>query len=238
MTEYPALALDQLIRESFHYWPLENERDIKEVKAKLWGYSSNVTTVRGIQDTSLVNKEENGYLLLGDNKKAFYRVKHPHHVDTRITISLWLKHYNKNQLQEQTFFTTGNKHGLKIFQYNGTFDHIAFQVTWSTSYCVSVITASTGVWSHLVFVWDPLLENITIYYNGKLVQQYLSKGCYMEKTDESNGQVIVGDSNTGKLPSAALDEILIWLRMLSDIEVENIYHYYKGFVFILFARNR
>lgn len=225
------MLIDQLILESLHYWPLENEEDIKELKTKLWGYSKNVTNIRGIQGNSLVNTKESGVFSIGNNPSAFHKIQHP--ARSNCSISLWLKYHSRSDRKGQIFFSTGER-GHKIFQHNGRFDHVSYRVSWNSAYCVSVVAAPEGTWSHFAFISEPITtantKKLTIYLNGEKVSKYELEKCGKESNAHSTGKVMIGDPTKGELPNAALDEILIWDRVLSTTEVEQLYHYYKGFL--------
>ena len=224
------MLIDQLIRESLYYWPLENEERIQEVKTKLWGYSSNVTNKQGIQGRSLVNINKNGYMILGTSHTEFNKIKLPK-LHAQISISFWLKYHSKNDEKGQTFFSTGSR-GYKIFQHNGVPQQIQFKVSWDDGFCMNAISAPEGVWSHFVFMRS--MTELYIYFNGEEILEYNSKVCEKGKNEPSNEQVVSGDPTTRELPNAELDEIIIWEKILNKAEVQGLYHYYKGFIINFF----
>ena len=225
---YPFFEFDHLMDEAAHYWPLESANDIRELKKALWGHAINASSLKGIQGNALETFGKGGYFELVDNLSVFYKLKKPNlDGNPAITISFWLKYLSKRA--GQVFLNTGNGRGFRVFQ-NGSFEQLAFQVTYDKYSCTSIIFTPQGIWSHFVLVWinKKKKKKMTIYRNGKGSTYYVENRREKVKPRKSNGKIIFGDFKDGSVPHAAIDEILVWYRALTEAEVKSMFHYYKG----------
>ena len=86
-------------------------------------------------------------------------------------------------------------------------------------------TASLDVWSYWALTYDPETLNSQIYHNGQLVSEQLMPSQW--EGDFNNGIVVGGYFNagggSGSNFNGQLDELGIWNRVLSQIEIQTLF---------------
>ena len=172
--------------------------------------------------------------LLRASNKPYTCLVNPSHCENGVSVSLWLKHWNiiGSANSGQIFLRTGDGYhdqtGFMLYQVNGTFDHLALQVNKQDTRCTYIFFAPEKAWSHIVFVWDTQLK---VYWNGELVTKYLLNECKSHSSKEQP-QLVLGDAGLNR--HVSFDEVTIWNRSLSEIDVKNVSNFYKGAVCLCF----
>ena len=70
-------------------------------------------------------------------------------------------------------------------------------------------------------------SNLTIHENGVQISKMENVVCTSGSFDNvSTGAMTVGEGNV--LPLAALDEVLVWYKTLTEQQIRRLFEYYKG----------
>jgi hypothetical protein len=154
-----------------------------------------------------------------------------------MTVSLWV---NPDTLVTRdgiiskwnpTSGQSGNSWGMRIDNTNA--DELMVFLASSGSdvgsvlYTTSNANLSTGVWSHLLFVYDGSLSaanRLKIYVNGSLVSGSIT-GTLPTSLQNSNQKVAIGRAMLSNQTSfdGKIDEVALFQRALASTEVTNIY---------------
>ena len=223
--------------DAIHHWSLDSIWDVKDLRGQSWGYveGEGNSVVLGVHGFAYNIKTSSGSMtLLRASNKPYTCLVNPSHCENGVSVSLWLKHWNINGSANsgQIFLRTGdgyhNQTGFMLYQVNGTFDHLALQVNKQDTRCTYIFFAPEKAWSHIVFVWDTQLK---VYWNGELVTKYLLNECKSHSSKEQP-QLVLGDAGLNR--HVSFDEVTIWNRSLSEIDVKNVSNFYKGAVCLCF----
>lgn len=187
----------------------------------------------GVKDNAVfTNGEPNATFLFNDTGC----ISDPKLCTLGITLSLWLKHTNREA--GQTFLSAGGNEmkdvnqsrGLRIFQLNGSFDHIAVEMRNELESCLWGFTAPQNIWSHFVIAFDSISSGscgvLKFFFNGEL-QSPLFSDLRIQNQTEVSPMVQIGDSASGS-PTAAFDDLIIWYETFADADISQAFNYYKS----------
>lgn len=224
-----------------YYFPMDNPAHVHASKDNTLRWSSEFTgKTMGVKDSAVfTNGGPNAVLLLNDTGC----ISDPKLCSLGITLSLWLKHANREA--GQTFLSTGasemtavnQSRGIRVFQQNGSFDHIAVEMRNEMESCLWVFAAPQNIWSHFLIAFNSIFSgycgDLRFFFNGELQLPLFSNVKFKSLTTVSPW-VQIGDSASGS-PYAAFDDLIIWYETFIDADVSNFFSYYKG---KCFARKR
>jgi len=161
----------------------------------------------------------NGNRFLADNLNSVFDS-----VST-FTIGFWAK-FSDPQSNDGVIFTNrvDNNNRITIYRYNTS---IYFHVNSSGSNQGNVTSPSTGVWTHIVMVYDGSgsanADRLKVYFNG--VEQTLSYGGTIPATTGTYGTSYLGARGDGSNEyNGYLDEVGIWSQVLSKETIEAMYN--------------
>lgn len=110
---------------------------------------------------------------------------------------------------------------------------VAFEIIGNNKKCAIGFPTPKEVWTHFVLTYRTIEDpnSIGVFVNGEEVRNPEFKGCsYGNFVEENFRQISVGQY--GQLPEAAFDELIVWYRNLSRGEINTLYNYYKGTIYI------
>ena len=191
----------------------------------------------GVKDGAVfTNGEPNATFLLNSTGC----ISDPKLCGSGITLSLWLKHANREA--GQTFLSTGGSEpealdlnrGFRIFQLNGSFDHIAVEMRNEFKRCLRAFSAPQNIWSHLAVVFNSISSGncgiFKFFFNGEL-----QSPLFVEEKSQNHSSVSslvqIGDLSSGS-PTAVFDDLAIWYEKFGAADISKFYNYYTG-IFLL-----
>lgn len=215
-----------LYKDCTHFWPLNSVEDIKDYASPGWGQSKG-----GVSKTSgLITDGIDGEILLnheGDScatKFANYSCDDP-----GFSVALWLKRWNRNDGERQTFFKSLGK--FILYQEGNANSSLIVRVQRATEYCLKEIKMPEGILSHLVFTYNTYgpSETLTVYRNGQRIHEFIrDEGCNKRGLPEFSSSSVSLSAGDGVFAKAAYFHIAIWEQVLSDERIAQIYSAYKG----------
>ncbi|KAL9958730.1 hypothetical protein ACROYT_G035784 [Oculina patagonica] len=231
---YPLLQLEDHVLKAEFYFPMDNPAHVHTSRDNVLRWSSGFTgkTV-GVKDNAVFTKGDPNAVFLFNDTGC---ISDPKLCKLGITLMFWLKHTNKEA--GQTFLSTGgngikevNKsRGLRVFQLNNSFDHVAVEMRNEFESCLWVFTAPQSIWSHFVIAFDSISSGscgiLKFFFNGKL-QSPLFSDVKTQNQTEVSPVVQIGDSASGS-PMAAFDDLIIWYETLADADISKAFEYYKA----------
>ena len=236
---YPSLVLEDEVLRAEYYFPMDNPDHVHSSKDNIlsWSTSFNSKTM-GVKDNAVFTNGKTNATLLFNSLGC---ISDPKLCAEGLSLSLWMKHTNR--YGGQTFLSTGGSdidaanltRGFRIFQLNGSFDHIAVDMRNEFKRCRWVFTAPQNIWSHLVIKFYSILSGdcVTLKF---FLNRDLQVPLFSEERSENytlvGPMVLIGDLSTGS-PTAKFDEFAIWYEKISDGYIHRFYDYYKGTFFVL-----
>jgi len=116
-----------LTSDALFHCLLDNPINIKDLKFPRWAKGNSLAQLinKGVQD-SAVGLNNNTWIDFGE----VYNVclADGHNCLQGSTLSLWMKHANKEPDSGQSFLEFGEVPGIKLYQVNGSFEHLSVKV--------------------------------------------------------------------------------------------------------------
>nr|XP_058944113.1 uncharacterized protein LOC131772241 [Pocillopora verrucosa] len=232
-SEYNVFKADELLSQAEYVWTFDHLNDIKDLPGKTWAErSALLQSTTGVRGRAVSTAGGAGPIRLHDDSEKSYLVWPLK--SAQVTVALWLLYHSKVPPDFQTFLASAEEvsggRGIHLFQMDGSKEELTFRVTVGNGRCFVKFHAPQGVWTHWVFTWkkvnNKLSEDMTVYRNGKAVDDLLQNTCEARNYPEiTNFDFTIG-SHT--LPKASFDDIIVWLKLLSTSEVEELFSYYEG----------
>lgn len=232
-SEYNVFKADELLSQAEYVWTFDHLNDIKDLPGKTWAErSALLQSTTGVRGRAVSTAGGAGPIRLHDDSEKSYLVWPLK--SAQVTVALWLLYHSKVSPDFQTFLASAEEvsggRGIHLFQIDGSKEELTFRVTVGNGRCFVKFHAPQGVWTHWVFTWkkvnNKLSEDMTVYRNGKAVDDLLQNTCEARNYPEiTNFDFTIG-SHT--LPKASFDDIIVWLKLLSTLEVEELFSYYEG----------
>ena len=207
-----------------YYFPLDNPEHVYTSKDDHLSWATAFTgQTTGPKDDAVFTNGEPYPIFLFNGTGC---ISNPDLCAQGLTISLWLKHTNREA--GQTFLTT---RGVRIFQLNGSFDHIAVQVRHPAQTCLWVFRAPQNIWSHFVIAFDSSVStkscnSLSFFFNGEK-QSPLFSDVLSQIILALAPTVQIGDASSG-LPTASFDEMIIWYDTYPEAVIGQVFKYYRG----------
>lgn len=227
---YPSLKLEDLLLRARYHFPMDNPAHAHTIQDNVLRWSSEFTgKTIGIKDSAVfTNGEPKATFLFNDTGC----ISDPKVCSVGITLSLWLKYTNGEA--GQTFLSTGGNvdqsRGVRVFQLNGSFDHIAVEMRNELESCLWTFIAPQNIWSHFVIAFGSLSSGscgvLKFFFNGEL-QSPLFSDTKSQNSLAVSPIVQIGDSFNGS-PTAAFDDLVIWYEAFGDADISEIFSYYQG----------
>ena len=148
-----------------------------------------------------------------------------------LTYSVWIK---PEQLTEQRVIGQQISPGYSDYSNGGIGINslgkavmIAYSDANPSSYIFesSDTTLDTTKWNHVVGVYDNVLNQLRIYVNGKLDSSPSTIGTFSRLLSVENNRIGKKEGSLTYNYKGHLDDVRIYNRVLSDLEIEKIYNY-------------
>ena len=185
-------------------------------------------SVGGVQGQAIKTLGGAGSIRLGDG--TIWYLTAPFYYNYN-TLSLWLSYTSKGPNVAQTFLAGGNQETgdreVHLYQEDGSKEELTFKITVDIEWCLYTFEVPQGVWSHLVFTWSRSggASGVKVFRNGKSANIMATRCVSPSPGQDPNRDIKLGLS---QLPLASFDEIIIWNKKLSALQVEQLFRFYKG----------
>jgi len=185
-------------------------------------YGNNGTLVNGTAWTSQ-GRYGNALDFDGDNDWVDAGNSTSLDMNNSFSIEMWMKRRAPSvSFVELLRRSSGDAYSLYNFA-NSTDMLVRFQDRTSVHHYGTSVNVPTGVWNHVVGIYDGLY--LLFYLNGVLASN-ASIGSYTVMPGSNNLVIGRDDPNPGRFFNGTIDEVRVWNRSLSSAEVSQ--HYYSN----------
>ena len=135
-----------------------------------------------------------------------------------VTIALWVKF---NELR-----TSGYPYMANGLNYNAATRELRFGMkskanAWTTVYCYGTTLVEAGEWFFIVGTFNSVDGRTRLYVNGQF--EGVSINGFPGGNSSLEGELFVGHRNAWETSLQTIDEVLLFRRQLSDLEIEKLY---------------
>ena len=151
-----------------------------------------------------------------------------------VTINLWIRYQNKGPGVAQTLLAVGNLEngdkGTYLYQNNGSREELTFQNVASGKSCSFTFGVPQRIWTQLVFTRKKSdgLDGVKVYRNGKLLTTVV-RFCNTGSNVQIDKDIKLGSN---QMPLASFDDLVVWDKALTELQVETLFRFYKGWLFL------
>ena len=167
-----------------------------------------------------------------DGKESYIRTRINLRRWDELTISLWIRpeaiDYKKQQIILDNGHTENRNCALQTLLLSDDIATNRIFFVWHCFTTDAVFELPLNEWSHLIVTLDMKNELMGVYVNGTLVNEMdlaRTKNFTFGSTPLYIGRWAVADERHFK---GSIDELVVWDRRLTDIEIDKIHKYYKA----------
>jgi hypothetical protein len=220
------------------WWRLDNDLSVGENSTKIMDWSTRRANLTARGNITPVNSGVFGraYQFEGDGNDFLANQNGPAIISQNISMGGWF--YNTDSSEEYYLCLNGAGSNVLV-SYFCLLKRAGVGTLWTWNNSgIEYRSNSTGTlninqWNH-VFATYENRSNVKIYVNGKLSYDLPSKGLPVSFNSIYLGSYVEGSGQTGSYLNGSMDEVMIFNRSLSQLEVSSLYNasavqYYNNF---------